>query len=57
MILELADGGELYDRIDIDRGVDPDVAHFYFMQLLAAMVTLCPSPLRTHACCACPCTY
>ena len=35
MGFRLADGGELYDRIHIDKGVLPDVAHFYFVQLLA----------------------
>eukprot|EP00729_Bicosta_minor_P011097 gene11097-28228_t len=36
MILELAVGGELYDRIEVDRGITPDAAHFYFTQLISA---------------------
>lgn len=37
MILELAVGGELYDRIEVDRGITPDAAHFYFTQLISAL--------------------
>jgi hypothetical protein len=37
--LELADGGELFDRIIPDKGVSPDVAHFYFRQLFNAVVS------------------
>jgi serine/threonine-protein kinase CHEK1 len=48
--LEFAEGGDLFDKIgmsstshncssiDPDVGVDPDIAQFYFMQLISAMV-------------------
>eukprot|EP00038_Savillea_parva_P012558 m.205460 g.205460 ORF g.205460 m.205460 type:complete len:502 (+) comp22945_c0_seq1:92-1597(+) len=37
ILLELAEGGELYHRIVPDVGVAPDVAHFFFIQLIAAV--------------------
>jgi serine/threonine-protein kinase Chk1 len=36
IFLELG-GGELFDRIEPDRGVVPDVAHFYLSQLISAI--------------------
>jgi serine/threonine-protein kinase CHEK1 len=53
--LEFAEGGDLFDKIgktytdtqwlnislvDPDVGVDEDIAQFYFMQLISAMVSL-----------------
>lgn len=35
--LELAESGELFDKIEPDLGVDLDVAHFYFKQLVNAV--------------------
>lgn len=35
--LELAENGELFDKIEPDLGVDQDVAHFYFSQLINAI--------------------
>jgi serine/threonine-protein kinase Chk1 len=35
--LELAENGELFDKIEPDLGVDQDVANFYFTQLLNAI--------------------
>ncbi|KAG0691181.1 Chk1 protein kinase [Pichia californica] len=35
--LELAESGELFDKIEPDIGVDQDVAHFYFTQLINAV--------------------
>lgn len=35
--LELAENGELFDKIEPDLGVDQDVAHFYFTQLISAV--------------------
>ncbi|KAJ3826408.1 kinase-like domain-containing protein [Lentinula raphanica] len=37
MLLELAAGGDLFDKIAPDVGVGDDVAHLYFNQLLAGM--------------------
>jgi len=37
LCLELADGGDLFDKIEADEGVGEDVAHFYFSQLCAAI--------------------
>jgi len=34
LVLELAIGGELFDRIQVDRGTDSDTARHYFRQLL-----------------------
>jgi serine/threonine-protein kinase Chk1 len=35
-ILEYAAAGELFDKIEPDVGIDEEVAHFYFNQLIAA---------------------
>jgi len=35
--MELADGGDLFDKIEADVGVGEDVAHFYFRQLMSAV--------------------
>ncbi|EON68843.1 CAMK/CAMKL/CHK1 protein kinase [Coniosporium apollinis CBS 100218] len=35
--MELADGGDLFDKIEADAGVGEDIAHFYFVQLVAAV--------------------
>ncbi|KAL2351436.1 kinase-like domain-containing protein [Cryomyces antarcticus] len=32
--MELAEGGDLFDKIEADEGVGEDVAHFYFTQLV-----------------------
>lgn len=37
IILEMADGGDLFDKIEPDVGVDNDVAQFYFQQLTNAI--------------------
>ncbi|KAG1719656.1 kinase-like domain-containing protein [Suillus lakei] len=37
MLLELAAGGDLFDKIAPDIGIGEDVAHYYFGQLLAGM--------------------
>lgn len=37
MAMELADGGDLFDKIEADEGVAEDVAHLYFVQLTAAI--------------------
>ncbi|CAE6453519.1 APG_G0004710.mRNA.1.CDS.1 [Saccharomyces cerevisiae] len=37
IILEMADGGDLFDKIEPDVGVDSDVAQFYFQQLVSAI--------------------
>ncbi|EKM76676.1 hypothetical protein AGABI1DRAFT_122426 [Agaricus bisporus var. burnettii JB137-S8] len=37
MLMELAAGGDLFDKIAPDIGVGDEVAHFYFGQLLAGM--------------------
>jgi serine/threonine-protein kinase CHEK1 len=34
--MELADGGDLFDKIEADSGVPEDVAHLYFTQLINA---------------------
>ena len=34
LVLELANGGELFDRIQVDYGCSEEVAQFYFLQLL-----------------------
>ncbi|KAF3925365.1 hypothetical protein ABW20_dc0110144 [Dactylellina cionopaga] len=33
--MEFADGGDLFDKIEADVGVQQDIAHFYFHQLLS----------------------
>lgn len=35
--MELADGGDLFDKIEADSGVSEDVAHIYFTQLINAV--------------------
>ncbi|KAF2085858.1 Pkinase-domain-containing protein [Saccharata proteae CBS 121410] len=35
--MELAEGGDLFDKIEADEGVGEDVAHFYFSQLISAV--------------------
>ena len=35
--MELADGGDLFDKIESDVGVGEDIAHFYFIQLVSAV--------------------
>lgn len=35
--MELADGGDLFDKIEPDKGVGEDVAHLYFTQLVSAI--------------------
>jgi serine/threonine-protein kinase Chk1 len=35
--MELADGGDLFDKIEPDVGVGEDIAHFYFFQLMNAV--------------------
>jgi serine/threonine-protein kinase Chk1 len=37
MALELAEGGDLFDKIEADEGVAEDVAHLYFTQLVSAI--------------------
>ncbi|KAG8712943.1 Chk1 protein kinase [Ceratobasidium sp. 394] len=37
MLLELASGGDLFDKIAPDVGVDLDLARFYFSQLIAGL--------------------
>ena len=36
-ILEFAVAGELFDKIEPDVGIDEEVAHFYFLQLINAV--------------------
>lgn len=35
--MELAEGGDLFDKIEADVGVGEDIAHFYFRQLVSAV--------------------
>ncbi|EDO17204.1 hypothetical protein Kpol_1035p17 [Vanderwaltozyma polyspora DSM 70294] len=37
IVLEMADGGDLFDKIEPDVGVDSEVAQFYFQQLIRAV--------------------
>ncbi|CCF57419.1 hypothetical protein KAFR_0C04280 [Kazachstania africana CBS 2517] len=37
MVLEMADGGDLFDKIEPDYGVDSHIAQFYFQQLIRAL--------------------
>lgn len=37
LALELAEGGDLFDKIEADEGVGENVAHFYFTQLVEAV--------------------
>jgi serine/threonine protein kinase len=34
LVMELANGGELFDRIKLDHGAREDTARLYFQQLL-----------------------
>ncbi|KAK3706030.1 Chk1 protein kinase [Vermiconidia calcicola] len=47
MALELAEGGDLFDKIEADEGVGEDVAHFYFTQLCSA-ISWCHSKGVAH---------
>ncbi|OCH91749.1 Pkinase-domain-containing protein [Obba rivulosa] len=38
MLLELAAGGDLFDKIAPDLGVSDDIAHYYFSQLVAGLI-------------------
>ena len=38
LVLEWAGGGELFDLIEPDVGLHPDLAHFYFVQLIQTLV-------------------
>lgn len=35
--MELAEGGDLFDKIEADEGVSEDIAHAYFSQLISAV--------------------
>lgn len=35
--MELAPGGDLFDKIEPDYGVDEEIAHFYFKQLISSI--------------------
>lgn len=35
--MELAEGGDLFDKIEADEGVGEDIAHLYFTQLISAV--------------------
>ncbi|KAL8943345.1 MAG: hypothetical protein Q9216_001120 [Gyalolechia sp. 2 TL-2023] len=35
--MELADGGDLFDKIESDVGIGEDIAHLYFQQLVSAV--------------------
>ncbi len=35
--MELAEGGDLFDKIESDEGIGEDIAHFYFTQLISAV--------------------
>ncbi|GAA5841399.1 hypothetical protein JCM11251_006177 [Rhodosporidiobolus azoricus] len=37
MLLDLADGGDLFDKITPDVGVSEDIAHLYFRQLISGL--------------------
>ncbi|GAA5886823.1 hypothetical protein JCM16303_005718 [Sporobolomyces ruberrimus] len=37
MILDLADGGDLFDKIAPDVGVEEEIAHFFFRQLVSGL--------------------
>ncbi|KAF8417246.1 putative serine/threonine protein kinase [Tirmania nivea] len=38
--MELAEGGDLFDKIEADAGVSEDIAHFYFTQLISGVTYL-----------------
>lgn len=35
--MELAEGGDLFDKVEADAGLSPDIAHAYFIQLINAV--------------------
>lgn len=35
--MEFADGGDLFDKIEADKGVSEDIAHLYFSQLISGV--------------------
>ncbi|KAH8730162.1 kinase-like domain-containing protein [Phaeosphaeriaceae sp. PMI808] len=35
--MELAEGGDLFDKIEADEGVEENIAHFYFSQMISAV--------------------
>jgi serine/threonine-protein kinase Chk1 len=35
--MELAEGGDLFDKVEADEGVEEGIAHFYFTQLIGAV--------------------
>lgn len=35
--MEFADGGDLFDKIEADKGVSGDIAHVYFLQLISGV--------------------
>ncbi|KAG7192110.1 Chk1 protein kinase [Scheffersomyces spartinae] len=37
MVMELAGGGDLFDKIDPDVGLSPEISNFYFRQLINAV--------------------
>ncbi|KAF9430007.1 Chk1 protein kinase [Podila epigama] len=37
IFVEYAEGGELFDKIEPDRGIQEDLAHLYFVQLIAGV--------------------
>ncbi|CEP64196.1 serine/threonine protein kinase CHK1 LALA0_S10e04676g [Lachancea lanzarotensis] len=37
IVMEMASGGDLFDKIEPDVGVDPEVARFYFKQMVNAL--------------------
>ncbi|KAI9837119.1 MAG: hypothetical protein M1819_000770 [Sarea resinae] len=37
LAMELAEGGDLFDKIEADEGVGEDIAHIYFKQLISAV--------------------
>ena len=45
--MELAEGGDLFDKIEADEGVGEDVAHLYFTQLCSA-ISWCHSKGVAH---------
>lgn len=45
--MELAEGGDLFDKIEADEGVPEEVAHFYFRQLIAG-IAYCHSKGVAH---------
>ncbi|OSC98895.1 CAMK/CAMKL/CHK1 protein kinase, partial [Trametes coccinea BRFM310] len=37
LLMEMAAGGDLFDKIAPDEGIDEDIAHFYFCQMLSGL--------------------